>query len=135
MDRLIAVGESVAVNSSTGCDKRGLRPYGRGPLCLYLPLVALTAFATSGCGEGSESLAGRYAVRGPNGAAAVFTLDSLNRYWMDGDSANVDSYFQSGDTVFLTFKNKGMPFLRRGDTLRYEGQDGQSMQLVRIRNR
>ncbi len=99
-----------------------------------MPLVVLAALATSSCGE-TESLAGKYAVRGPNGAAAVFTLDSLNRYWMDGDSANVDSYFQSGDTVFLTFKNKGMPFLRRGDTLRYESQDGQSMQLVRIRNR
>lgn len=134
MDLQIAVGESVAVKGAAVCEKRGQRPHGRCPLWSSIAIVVLTALATSGCGE-TESLAGKYAVRGPNGAAAVFTLDSLNRYWMDGDSANVDSYFQSGDTVFLTFKNKGMPFLRRGDTLRYESQDGQSMQLVRIRNR
>ena len=131
-----AVGVCVPRNIEESRIKKGHRPIGRCPFgvlatpAMYTLLAVLFA---SGCAR-EEPLAGKYSVRASGDMVAVFKLDSNNRYWMDGDSANVDSYFQSGDTVFLTFKNKGMPFVRRRDTLRYEATDSQFMQMVRIRD-
>jgi hypothetical protein len=93
----------------------------------------LTVVLLVGCTH-EQSVAGRYAARSSDGHVAIFTLDTMNRYWVDGDSAN-GSYFESGDSVLLSVDERGLALVRRGDTLRYEDDEGKFLELVRIRAR